>query len=82
MSLPGYCVSVETDTGGSGVMSDQRHGVIAYIHGHQSQSDNGSPEVASPAPVVAETGVVVVRSFTGGLARSVSRVDRTTLDLT
>jgi hypothetical protein len=55
---------------------------MATSQGHQSQSVNCSGEVASPAPELADTGVAVVRSFTGGLAGAVSRVVRTTRGLT
>jgi len=61
---------VDTAGRGSGVRSHQGLPVsgITTIQGHQSQSDDGCREVASPAPVVADTGVVLVRSFTGRLA--------------
>jgi hypothetical protein len=44
-------VSVETDTGGSGVLFDQtRCRSIAYSHGHQSHQA-AAGEVALPAPL-------------------------------
>jgi hypothetical protein len=60
-------VSVETETGGSGVRLPQGRGAasIAYSHGHQShQMAPGS--VALPAPLAESIGVAVMRSFTGG----------------
>jgi hypothetical protein len=60
-------VSVETETGGSGVRLPQGRGAasIAYSHGHQShQTDPG--RVALLAPLAGSIGVAVMRSFTGG----------------
>ena len=44
-------------------MSDQRHGVIAYNHGHQSHHADRCA-VALLAPSAGGNGVAVMRSFT------------------
>jgi hypothetical protein len=60
-------VSVETETGGSGVRLAHGCGAawIAYSHGHQSHQA-GPGDVALLAPLADAIGVAVMRSFTGG----------------
>jgi hypothetical protein len=63
-------VSVDTDTGGSRVEFDQVLGSIAYSQGHQSHQMD-CRAVAQLAPLAGGKGVAVMRSFTGGVARSI-----------
>ena len=75
MAPPGYLVSVETETGGIGVVFDHGHGSIAYSHGHQSHHVDRTA-VAVLAPRAGGKGVAVMRSFTGGV-QPVSDLGRT-----
>ena len=64
LRLDDQWVSVETETGGSGVLFDQgRCGSIAYSQGHQSHQV-AAGKVALAAPLAGCTGVAVMRSFT------------------
>jgi hypothetical protein len=70
MAPPGYLVSVETETGGIGVVFDHGHGSMAYSHGHQSHHADRTA-VAVLAPRAGGKGVAVMRSFTGGVPASI-----------
>jgi hypothetical protein len=69
---------VDTAGWGSGVRSVHGAGPreTTYNHGHQSHQASDPGVVALPAAVAVETGVAVVRSFTG-VCNSVSGAART-----